>query len=117
MISDNNIYEGWPLLIPEANGAHAIRQKQVLKRIRPQSGRIRSDDDRDPRSDTAMRALWVAFSPLNGERVEELGSAKHFFFVPRKRKRLRHAEIGGGHGGGETRDAARCARGASLSFL
>ena len=40
----------WPLPIPEANGAHAMRQGQVygamLKRMSPLPSRIKSDDDR-----------------------------------------------------------------------
>ena len=46
------------LLSPEADGAHAMRQKQVygamLKRMSSPSGRIKSDDDRQ----------WVG--PLRG---------------------------------------------------
>ena len=46
--SYNNLYELWHLLIPKANGAHAMRQRQVfgaiLQTMRPPSSRINSDD-------------------------------------------------------------------------
>ena len=46
--SYNNLYELWHLLIPKANGAHAMRQRQVfgaiLQTMRPPSSRIKSDD-------------------------------------------------------------------------